>query len=317
MGSVTASTTASIARRASKSRSSISGPGSLTTRYLWPCTVWRCTDSVTWLDNRLLVGSGLVVPVVEADHVERHLTFLEAAHEQLTEVLELQDVDHALLVELEHPEEPHDYFEAGLDTGHQGAEAHRLAMREEPQQGLHRVAHARAHRRDVLGVDDRLGLGCEHPQRRGPQRRRADRFERVGHQPAVRLLGAGEARHAAARPARERVEGLRGVLERLALEQPGEEQVALLEPQQLFVELAVVDTGQQAPRLQLDERRRDQQELGRDVEIEGVHAVELGQVLVDDRRERHLPEVDLLLEDEVQQQIEGAFVDAGVDVQNH
>ena len=114
-----------------------------------------------------------------------------------------------------------------------------------------------------------------------------------------------------------RVERLRDILERLALEQPGEEQVALFEPQQLFVELGVLEAGQQASGLQLHEGGGDQQELGGDVEIERLHAVELGEVLVDDPREGDLPEVDLLLEDEVQEEIEGPFVDAGVDLQNH
>ena len=38
----------------------------------------------------------------------------------------------------------------------------------------------------------------------------------------------------------------------------------------------------------------------------GLHAVELGEVRVDDRRQRHLPELDLLLEDQVQEEVERA-----------
>ena len=58
------------------------------------------------------------------------------------------------------------------------------------------------------------------------------------------------------------------VLEGLALEQPGEQEVALLEAQQLLVELDVVAARQQPPRLELDQRRGDEQELGGDVEVE-------------------------------------------------
>ena len=105
------------------------------------------------------------------------------------------------------------------------------------------------------------------------------------------------------------VQHLRRVLERLALEQPREQEVALLEAHQLLVELDVVAAGQQAPGLQLDERRRDQQELGGDVEIDPLHALDLGAERVDDARERDLPEVDLFLQDEVQEEVERAFED--------
>ena len=249
--------------------------------------------------------------------VEDVLAVAEAAHDQLTEILELHDVDHALLVELEHREEPHHHLEPGLDAGDEGTEAHGLRRGEQAQQRLDRVADAGAHRGDVFGVDDRLGLGRQHAQRGGAQRGGADPLQRVGDEPTVGLLRPGEAGHTAAGAARHRVEGERGVLERLALEQPREQEVALLEAEQLFVELGVVETREEAARLQLHEGGRDEEELGGDVEIERLHAVELGEVLVDDARERHLPEVDLLLEDQVQQEVEGPLVDAGVDVQNH
>ena len=66
-----------------------------------------------------------------------------------------------------------------------------------------------------------------------------------------------------------------GVLERLALDEPGEEQVALRPEGQLVVEVDVVVAGQQAPGLQLDQRGRDEQELGGDVEVELLHRLEL------------------------------------------
>src|SRR5439155_24234441 len=88
------------------------------------------------------------------------------------------------------------------------------------------------------------------------------------------------------------------VLEGLALEQAGQQEVALLESQQLFVELELVDARQQATGLQLDQRGRDQEELGGDVEVELLHAVELGEIRVDDLTERHLPQLHFLLEDQ-------------------
>ena len=67
-----------------------------------------------------------------------------------------------------------------------------------------------------------------------------------------------------------RLERLGGVLERLALEEAGEQEVALLEAQQLLVELEVVEAGQQAAGLELHQGGGDEQELGGDVEIEPV-----------------------------------------------
>ena len=96
-----------------------------------------------------------------------------------------------------------------------------------------------------------------------------------------------------------------------------EQQVALLEAQQVLVEVEVGRRGEQPARLQLDQGGSDEQELGRDVEIEGLEPLELGEVLVDDRGERQLPQVDLLAQDEVQQEVERPFVDGGVDLVSH
>ena len=73
------------------------------------------------------------------------------------------------------------------------------------------------------------------------------------------------------------------VLERLALEQPGQQQVALLPQRQLLVELDVVAAGQQPAGLQLQQHGGDQQELGRHVEVEGGRICSsVGHVGVDD-----------------------------------
>ena len=107
------------------------------------------------------------------------------------------------------------------------------------------------------------------------------------------------------------------VLERLALEQAGEEQVALLEAQQLLVELAHVGAREQAAGLELDERRGDEQELGGDVEVEAVEALDLDQERVDDLGQGDLPELHLFLEDQVQQEVERPLVDRGAHLVRH
>ena len=65
-----------------------------------------------------------------------------------------------------------------------------------------------------------------------------------------------------------------------------EQQVALFPERELVVEIDVVVAGQQPPRLELDQRGRDQQELGGDVEVEPSMLLELGQVGVDDAGQR-------------------------------
>ncbi len=73
--------------------------------------------------------------------------------------------------------------------------------------------------------------------------------------------------------------------------------------------------GEQPACLELDQGGGDEEELGGDVEVEalvgalgcGDEAVELDEVGVDDRGERHLVEVDLLPHDQVEQEIEGAL----------
>ena len=134
---------------------------------------------------------------------------------------------------------------------------------------------------------------------------------RSGARSAKRSSGPARAGVAAAGVVGQAAEHRGDVLERLALEQAGEQQVALLPQGQLVVEVDVVAAGQQAAGLQLDERGGDQQELGGHVEVERLQPVELGQVGVDDRRQRHLVEVDLLAQDQVQQQVERALEDGG------
>ena len=101
-----------------------------------------------------------------------------------------------------------------------------------------------------------------------------------------------------------------GVLERLALQQPGQQQVPLLPEGQLLLDLDVIAAGQQPAGLQLEQHGRDEQELGGHLEVEGgPHLLEVGHVGVDDVRQRHLLQVDLLPGDEVQQQVERALED--------
>ena len=199
------------------------------------------------------------------------------------------------------------------------AEAHRAGRRQRAR-GSSRPRRARwpgSARRDrcaprAARVGNRPGSGG------GEERVERDPLERIGRERSERLLGAGAAGDACAlASARCDVQHLRRVLERLAVEEPGEQEVALLEPGQLLVEIDVVAAGKQAARLQLDERRRDQQELGGRLEIDPLHPLDLGAERVDDARERDLPEIDLFLEDQMQQEIERALENRRRDLVGH
>ena len=70
----------------------------------------------------------------------------------------------------------------------------------------------------------------------------------------------------------------------------------------------VAGPGQQAPGLELDERGGDQQELRGHVEVDGLEALDLGQVGVDDAGQADLVDVDLGGQDQLQEQVERALV---------
>jgi hypothetical protein len=145
----------------------------------------------------------------------------------------------------------------------------------------------------------------------------AGALEQVGHQRREALIRADLTGEAAVGIVGQAAEDRGDVLECLALEQPGEQQVALFPQRQLLVEVDVGPAGQQAPGLELDERGRDQQELGRDVEVEVVQPLDLGQVGVDDGRQADLVDVDFFGQDQPQQQVERAVEDGGGDVEGH
>ncbi len=160
-------------------------------------------------------------------------------------------------------------------------------------------------------------MGAESAARGREQRFKRYPFERVGRERTERFFRAGRARDRLARALQALVHDARRVLEGFAFEEAGKQEVALLEPHQLFVEIDVFPTGKQPARFELDERRRDQQELGRNVEIDAFHVLDLDAEHVDDVRQRDLPEVDLFLQDQVQEEVERALENRCRDLVRH
>ena len=103
-----------------------------------------------------------------------------------------------------------------------------------------RIGDRRPDRGDVVEVDAGLGLRGDGPEEGGAQVERGDAGEHVGGELEEAVVGAGDARVGAAGVDGEVLERDGGVLEGLALDQAGEQQVALAPQGQLVVEVEVV-----------------------------------------------------------------------------
>ena len=168
-----------------------------------------------------------------------------------------------------------------------------------------------------MEIDARYRLRRQGDDRRVPEAERRDAGEQIRSDAVESLVGPYPAGDARPGTLAERAEHRRDVLERLALEQAGEQQVALLPQGELVVEVDVGRTRQQPAGLELDQRGGDEQELGGDVEVERLHPFDLGEVGVDDARQADLVEVHLLGQDELEQEVERTFVDRCLDTGRH
>ena len=96
-----------------------------------------------------------------------------------------------------------------------------------------------------------------------------------------------------------------------ALEQPGQQQVALLPADEVLVVLDGLGPGQQPLRLELDEDGRHEQELRELVEVDLLALLAQSTLHegVDHRQERDVEDVDLVRRDQVQQEVDRALED--------
>ncbi len=240
-------------------------------------------------------------------------------HLDVTESLRLVDLDDPLLEQFEDCQEPHDDLDPVTEVGREAAERDPPDPREFVEQLGDRVGDGHLDRIDVEQVDHRDGPRRQRSDRRALQAPDAGSFEEVRHDVDEALVSADRTGEREVGVVGELREDRSDVFEGLGLEEPCEQQIALLPERQLVVEVHVGLVGQQPSGLEFDERRCDQQEPGDHVEVEGVlalHPLDLEQVGVDDVGEVDLVDVDLLLEDQLQQQIEGPLVHRGGDI-NH
>ena len=229
----------------------------------------------------------------------------------------LVDVDHALLVELEDGEEADHDLQALVEVSRHTPEGRRSRGRQRRDQFVDGVRDADPNRCDVERVDMLDGPRLERPQIGPVQVGGHHTVEQVGRQVKEVDIGSRPARPREARLGGQPAENDCSVLEGLALQQSGQQEVAFLPRGELLVEVEVVVAGKQPSGLELDEDRRYEKELGGHLEVEFPEATQLGDELVDDRRQLDLVELHLLLQNQVQQQVEGALVDGGGDCDAH
>ena len=229
---------------------------------------------------------------------------------EVAERLDLVDVDDALLVELEHGEEPHDDLDAVVDPGDERAEAHRRGAAQLHEQRVGGVAHADADRRHVVEVD----LGRRRRRREAPDRGGVQLLAGV-----TRASGSGaRLRNGSSTPAlrettlpprRSRPSSTRAAsLNVLHSSSRARSRSRSSKRSSSSSSSVISEPGQQAADLELHERRRDEQELGGDVEVDPVERLDLDEERVDDLGDLDVPDVHLLLQDEMEEELERPLV---------
>ena len=233
----------------------------------------------------------------------------------LAEDLGLVHLDHPALEELEHGEEGGDDGLGAILAIEELGEAHAPAC---PHLAVHRCdgeADGDAVRRDVLGLEQQaltaaVDIGAD--DREAPQ---GDAVEVVGHEVQELGVGTSRARDHAALGLHARRERGAHVPELLVGDEAGDEDLARLLGREgrevvLIVELvargARGTVGDERGGLDVEQRRCDEHEIARDIEVEVAHALDLREVLVGDLRDRDGADGDLLPAHEVEQQVEGA-----------
>ena len=154
-------------------------------------------------------------------------------------------------------------------------------------------------------------LPSYRPEKRRPELFGRNTGKKIGRKVGEMVLGHVRAREGPAGPLFHGAQRMGGVAKRLVLEQLRQKQVAFLQQPELFVHLHADPLGQQASKFEFDQRRRDQEELSGDVEVEGLHLIDFVEKGVDDAREADLIQIDLLFGDQVQQKVEGPLIDRG------
>jgi hypothetical protein len=98
-------------------------------------------------------------------------------------------------------------------------------------------------------------------------------------------------------------------------DESGQEQVALL--QEVAVGVLQSRVRQQPRRLELQQRRRDDQEPGRGLQVEVVASRDRCDVLLGDRGQGHVVDIHPLLRDQVQEEVDRPLEDVELHLVRH
>lgn len=235
------------------------------------------------------------------------LTGCERTNLQVVKVLKLFEINETLLEEFEARKEAHDDFELRVDTADEVAETDRLARWQQRQDRLDGFAHTHLRGVHVIGSDRRHDLGRERLVRGRVQLLERNELERVGRQQRKRFFGTSSAGENPSVDRHALIDVARRVLEGLALKQPRQQIVAFFPTGEFFIEVDRLRRRQQAARFEFDQRRGDEQELGGHVEVNSTDLFRGDEILVDDRGKVDVPEIDFLLQNQVQQQVKGTL----------
>ena len=144
-------------------------------------------------------------------------------------------------------------------------------------------------------------------------------FQEVGHETEEVGIRAEGARVHATLGDEAVVEHRGGVLELLVFHEALDQHIAGLggrELRQVVVKLVAL-ARDEALGLDLEQRRGHQQKVARHVQIEGLHAGHLGEVLIGDLGDGDGADIHLLAAHEVKQQVEGALEAVDADFVGH
>lgn len=235
----------------------------------------------------------------------------------IAKVRRLVDVDHALFEQLQNCEESHNDLEFVDERSGQLPERDAPDPREFIDELRDRFDNRHPDGSDVKEVDSWFGPRGRRTHECRAELEWGDTDERIGRQIDESLVGTDATGETVARSAVQLGEYRCSVLERLAFEEAGQQQVPLLPQAELVVEVTIVEPRQQSASLEFDQRRRDQQEFGRDVEVELLDLGDVGEIRVDDRGERHLVQVHLVTKNQVQQKVERPLEHSRLHVDRH
>jgi len=194
----------------------------------------------------LTCGSSAVVVIDAGEIGDTHRRRTDPDDLDVAERFRLIELDESLLEQFEDGEEPHDDLESFDEGLRQSSEGDPPEARELVDQFLDGLADTHPDAVDVVHAHDRDRFGCHRSDVRGSHIVDVDALEKVWREFEVLLIEAGPPWDAQRRIVEEVGENVGRVLERLAIEEPCDEEIAFLPQGELVVEVDIGVLGQES-----------------------------------------------------------------------